>query len=180
MVLHATAQAVVREELGVVVLIEVVEARLPVERAVQLRFQAHFLRDLIERGDGIGRLARERDEARAVRQAAEPAAEAAIDIAAAVRIHRFVAGDRVQRQVAEIPAQPHAAAEDVQLLLVGAVEGDGAVRIEVIDQVVAAGLDDVGAEQPRGAVQVAHVRVEQRAEIVARSYCNCTRAARSL
>ena len=70
-------------------------------------------------------------------------------------------------RVAEIPAQPDVAAVDVQLLLVAAVGEDGAVGIEAIDQVVAAGLDDVGAEQARGAVQVAHVRVEQRAEVVA-------------
>ena len=82
----------------------------------------------------IRRLAGERDEARPVRQAAESAAEAAIDVAAAVRVHRFVAGDRVQRQIAEIPAQPDAAADNVQLLPVVAVERRWAVGIEAIDR----------------------------------------------
>ncbi len=72
----------------------------------------------------------------------------------------------MQRHRAEIPAQLDAAAEVVQFLLVLAVDGNG-VGVESVDQAVAAGLDDVGAEQPRGAVEVAHVQVDQGVELVA-------------
>src|SRR4029079_7931339 len=99
-------------KLGVVVFVEVVHARLPLERARRLRFQADFLRELAERGNAVRRLAGKRNEPRTIRQTAETAAPAAVDVATTVRIQRFVTGDRIQRHLAEIPLQLDIAAED--------------------------------------------------------------------
>ena len=78
----------------------------------------------------------------------------------------FVAGDRGQRHVAKSQRSrtlPPAMFSSCSLW----PSMETAFVIEAVDQIVAAGLDDVGAEQARGAVEVAHVHVEQRAEIVA-------------
>ena len=68
-------------------------------------------------------LRRERDEARAGGRR-EHGAEAAVDVAAAEDVHRLVAGDRVQRHAAEVPAQAQVAAVVLQLWLVHAVGRD--------------------------------------------------------
>lgn len=145
---------------------EVVQAGLPVERALVLRFGTQLLAVLVQALDAASGFHRERDRAGAGRRR-EHCAEAAVDVAAAVVLaDAFIGGDRVQRDVAQVPAQIGAAAVGLQFLVVGAVDG-GALRVEAIHQLVGAGLEDVGAEQTRGAVQVAGVRVEQRTERVA-------------
>src|SRR3546814_8903009 len=67
---------------------------------------------------------------------------------------------------AQVPAQARAAAPGFQVGEVDAVVGD-LVPVEAVGQLIAARLDDVGAEQPRGAVHVEPVQVEQGLERVA-------------
>ena len=116
-------------------------------------------------GDAVGGFRGERDEARAGHRQ-ERGAVAAVDVAAAVGLDRLVAGDRMQVEAVEAPAQAGIGAELRQILRVLAVDGD-LVAVEAGDRLVGAGLDHVGAEQAGGAVQVARVHVEQRIEAVA-------------
>src|SRR5262249_49625334 len=90
--------------------------------------------------------------------------EAAVDVAAAEHLDVLVAGDRVQLESVEVPAQPRAAAVLLQVLLVPAVDRD-LVPVEAVDEVVRIGLDDVGAEQARRAVEVAPEEVKQAGEV---------------
>src|SRR3546814_3363723 len=74
--------------------------------------------------------------------------------------------DVCSSDLAQVPAQARAAAPGFQVGEVDAVVGD-LVPVKAVGQLIAARLDDVGAEQPRGAVHVAPVQVEQGLERVA-------------
>ena len=94
-------------------------------------------------------------------------ARTAVDVAAAEGVDALVAGDRMQADLAEIPAHAQAAAELVELLFVDAVDRH-LVATEVVAQFIGAGLDDARTEQARGAFELARVHIRQRFEGVAR------------
>ena len=161
----ARRQRVVVEAVDGDVFLEIEHARLPVELAGVVGLQAELLGDLLVVGQAVGRLGGERDHARAgIRQ--EHGTVAAVDVAAIERLGGLVAGDRVQAEVAEVPAQARAATPGVQPGEVLAVDRH-LVLVEAGHEVVAARIDDVGAEQARGAVEVALVQVEQSLERLA-------------
>ena len=118
-------------------------------------------------GNGMQRIARaaaRRARARAAGQ--EVGAEAAVDVAEAAALGRLVRGDRRQRHVAaeaEVELERPARALGALRIVVAAVVGD-AVAVVVGVEAVAAGAEDVGAEDGRRAVDVAAVDVQQRAE----------------
>ena len=115
----------------------------------------------------VSRLRRERNQAGAVVAGAkERRAVATVNVTAVERFGGFVAGDRVQRHRAEVPLQARAATPGLQVGEVDAVVGH-LVAVEVLDQRVATLLDDVGAEQAGGAIELALVQVEQRFEVIA-------------
>ena len=152
---------------GGVALVEEVQAALPAQRAGRGGLDAELLRDLTVAAHRAGRLGREAGLAFLRERLGAAIEVAAVHVAAAERAHRLVAGDRVQVDRAQAPAQAGAAAGGVQGLLVDAV-GVGLLGIEAVDQVVGAGLDDRRAEHARAALQVAAVEVEQRAEVLVR------------
>ena len=136
----AVEEGVVVEAVDAELLVEIVEPRLPLERARVQRLEAEFLGRLAVALERIGAFVGKGNEAGPERRRIR-SAEAAVDVAAAERLHVLVAGDRVERVVAQLPAQPGAAAAGVELLVVLAVGVDGA-GVEVVDQVVGLGLDD--------------------------------------
>ncbi len=149
-------------------LVEVVQAADPLQRTAVVGLGAELLRELAVVRQHVGRLHRERDEAW-TRRRREHGAVTAIDVGAAVELELFVAGDRVQRDVAGVVLQANAAALGFQVLLVDAVAGVRTV-VEAVHQVVGALLDDIGAEQRGVAVVVTGVDVEEGREVLVRLY----------
>nr|GEU28078.1 hypothetical protein [Tanacetum cinerariifolium] len=147
-------------------LVEVEQAGDPLQRAAVVRLGAELLRELAVVRQHVGRLHGKRDEAGAIRRRVHGAV-AAIDVGAAVELEFFVTGDRVQRDVARVVLQADAAALGLQILLVDAVAGVRTV-IEAVDDVVAALLDDIGAEQRGVAVVVTRMDIEQGRKILVR------------
>jgi hypothetical protein len=129
----------------------------------------HFLGDLAMERHAVGRLGRERNEARPVRRR-ERCAVAAVDVAVAERLDLFETGDRDQFHVVEVPDQARIATVFGHVLEVLAVERD-LVALETRNEIVAARIDDVRAEQDRRAVEVQRMHVEQRMETVGRLPC---------
>ena len=143
---------VVGETVGIFV--EVVHACLPVQRTGIFRFGAEFLRVLFHAGDAAGRFNLERNEAGARRRAA-------VDVAMRhVTADLFKAGDRVQLNAVQVPAQAGAGAVGAQALEIRRIR-ERLVRVETVDDVVRALLDQVGVEDARAARGVALVHIEQ-------------------
>ena len=162
----AGREAVEADAVDLDALVEVEQAGDPLQRAAVVGLGAELLRELAVIRQHVGGLHRERDVAGA-RRRREGSAIAAIDVGAAVELEFFVAGDRVQRDVAGGVLQAHAAALGFQVLLVDAVAGVRTV-VEAVHQVVGALLDDIGAEQRGVAMVVAGVDVEQGREVLVR------------
>ncbi len=158
------AKRVVAEAIDGDVFVEPKQTGLPVETAEFVRFDADFLAELTVLRQAIGRFRREQRFAKIVGR--ERVHRAAVDIAAAEGFDVFVTGDRIQRVRAEIPAHAQIRAELFERLLVDAVDRD-AVAVEIAAQFVGARLDDAGAEQTRGAVELARMHVRQRFEGIA-------------
>ena len=146
-----------------VLVVEVEHAGLPEQLVAGFRGHAEFLRQLLEVIDAVARRRLERDEARTRRIAA-------VDVAEARILSRFVGRDRGQRHRArEIPVELDRATELLgRLRVVVAFVERNDVTIEVRVQVAAARRQDVRAEDLRGALVVAPVQVDERAEIFAR------------
>ena len=146
-------------------LVEVVEAEEPVPAALRVAREAKLLGELVELGQPVGALRGEGDEAGAG-GGREDRAVAAVDVAAAVHlVERLVPGHRGQRRAAEVVVELEHPAVRPDLLLVEAVLGD-LVLLEAGDQLVGTGLQDVGAEDARGAVEVPAVDVEEGLELL--------------
>ncbi len=164
-VLATAGQCVEGKRVDGDVLVEVEQARLPVEGAPLVGFEAQFLGQLRVIGQPIRRLRRKGDEARTERRR-ERRAKAAVDVAATKEVKRLPAGDRMSRHRTEVPAQARAGAPGVEFLSIVAVDRDAAL-IEARHHTVATALDDVGAEQARRTIETARMPVEQGVEVVA-------------
>src|SRR5579862_5242633 len=80
---------------------------------------------------------------------------AAVDVAfGKVLLYGFVTGDRLQRHARKIPIEVQGDADRSERRAVRAI-GVEQSGIEARDELVAAGLDDVGAEEGRRAIQAA-------------------------
>src|SRR5262249_29244770 len=117
-----------------------------------------LLRHLLVTGQGVGCLIREWNEAGAERRVVA-GAKATVDVASAVDMYALPTGDGVQRNGADIPLHTQGLPARLQPLLILAIN-ELRVRPEARREVVGPRLENIGAEQARGALQSTPVDVE--------------------
>ena len=163
------------EALYVELLIEVEQARLIAEPAVVVGRDPHFLGELVEARNVVLALRRKRDEARCAivgeARTAERAAEAAIDVAAALKRAVPIAGDRVERDRPEVIFNRAGDVACPQFLEINCVGANFvAIKIAAVgtDQIVGPGADRICPEHPGIAVQVTQLAGQANGQRVGR------------
>ena len=141
--------------------VKIESAHLPLQRLAGVTGQADFLGQLRHVGPVLGDRV-EGDEAGAV------AGHTAVDIALAQAIGALVGGQAGEDDIAQVPFQFQRGTGTLVFLrvVVALVVVDG-IPVEVIAQLtLLALLENIGAEDTRGAVEIALVQVQQCGEII--------------